>query len=307
MNPDTDDIDPPLRAIRAFEAFAEHGSIADAAAQLNITPSAVSHQLHLLENYIQIPLTTRKGRALCLTDEGRDYYRSIHTAFTVLRSATRQAKERAALTQVTVGVTGLLGGGWLLPRLGRFMQAHPDIGINMVYAMHGSYPSDSADLSIRFGAGRWPGHRVTRLLSGAVVPVCTPAFARQHGPFRHPRDLAQVPLVHDGDRARWAAWLTQAGVRPERLTGPLLEDAQLTLAAVAANLGAGLLRQALIECELASGRLVQIFDQKLDVGLDYYLCVRQEDPPSDAATRLAKWILAESGHPGCASSPGMPL
>ncbi len=294
MISERDTPEPPLRAIRAFEAFAQHGSIADAAAELNITPSAVSHQLHLLESYIQTPLTMRKGRSLCLTDEGRDYYRSIHTAFTVLRSATRQAQERATLTQVTVGVTGLLGTGWLLPRLGRFMREHPDIGINVVYAMHGTYPSDSADLSIRFGAGRWPGCQATRLLAGAVVPVCTPAFADRHGPFKHARDLARAPLVHDGDRARWAAWFAQAGVRPERLNGPLLEDAQLTLGAVLADLGVGLLRLALIEGELAAGRLTQPFEQRLDTGLDYYLCVREEDPPTEAATRLAGWILAES-------------
>ena len=269
MTVESDTPEPPLRAIRAFEAFAQHGTIADAAAELNITPSAISHQLHLLESYIQTPLTTRKGRSLCLTDEGRDYYRSIHTAFTVLRSATRQARERATLTQVTVGVTGLLGTGWLLPRLGRFMRDHPDIGINVVYAMHGTYPSDSADLSIRFGAGRWPGHHATRLLAGAVVPVCTPEFAKRYGPFRHARDLAMAPLVHDGDRARWAAWFAQAGVRPDRLTGPLLEDAQLTLGAVLADIGVGLLRLVLIEGELASGRLTQPFDQSLDTCLLY--------------------------------------
>jgi|SRR5690606_3197626 len=294
MSADYDSQDPPLRAVRAFQAFAEHGSVADAAAQLNITPSAVSHQLHLLESFVQTPLTERKGRVLCLTDEGRDYYRSIRTAFTLIRSATHQVKERAALTQVTVGVTGLLASGWLFPRLGRFMQANPDVGINVVYAMHGNYPSDPADLSIRFGAGRWPGHRATRLLSAAVIPVCTPSFLQRHGPLDHPRDLARMPLVHDGDRARWAAWFVQAGVRPDKLCGPLLEDAQLTLAAVQAGLGVGLLRAALIEGELAAGRLVSLSDRKLDVGLDYYLCVREEVPPSDAATRLANWMLAES-------------
>ncbi|MDF3848856.1 LysR substrate-binding domain-containing protein, partial [Achromobacter denitrificans] len=102
------------------------------------------------------------------------------------------------------------------------------------------------------------------------------------------------PSCTSGARARWAAWFAQAGVRPERLNGPLLEDAQLTLGAVLADLGVGLLRLALIEGELAAGRLTQPFEQRLDTGLDYYLCVREEDPPTEAATRLAEWILAES-------------
>ncbi|MBP0593661.1 LysR family transcriptional regulator [Paraburkholderia sp. LEh10] len=293
MELESNDTEPPLRAIRAFEAFAEHGSIAGAAAELNVTPSAVSHQLHVLETHVQTALTVRKGRALYLTDEGRDYYRSIHSAFTVLRTATRQAQERSMLTQLTIGVTGIFGSNWLLPRIGRFTDAHRDIGISVVYSMHGSYPSDSTDLSIRMGTGRWPGYQATRLLSGVLVPACTPAFARRYGPFRHARDIAQAPLVHDGNRARWAAWFAHAGVRTDRLTGPLLEDGQLTLAAVRAELGFGLMRAKIIERELADGVLVAPLDLTLDIGLDYYLCIRDDVPTGDAVSKLSKWLLSE--------------
>ena len=100
--------DPPLRAVRAFEAFARLGSVTAAAGELDITPSAVSHQLQLLEAFIQTPLTVREGRLLALTDEGRDYYRSISAAFSVLRSATRFVRDRSSLRQITVSLIPLL-------------------------------------------------------------------------------------------------------------------------------------------------------------------------------------------------------
>jgi len=181
--------DPPLRAVRAFEAFARHGSVTAAAAELDITPSAVSHQLQLLETFVQTPLTVREGRMLALTDEGRDYYRSISTAFSVLRSATGFVRDRTSRRQITISLIPLFGMGWFIPRLETFLSANEDVDVTVLYANHRNYRSDAADLSIRFGTGDWPGYTSTRLMSGAVVPVCSAAFRRRHGPFRKPADL----------------------------------------------------------------------------------------------------------------------
>jgi LysR family glycine cleavage system transcriptional activator len=284
--------DPPLRAVRAFEAFARHGSVTAAAAELDITPSAVSHQLQLLETFVQTPLTVREGRMLALTDEGRDYYRSISTAFSVLRSATGFVRDRTSRRQITISLIPLFGMGWFIPRLETFLSANEDVDVTVLYANHRNYRSDAADLSIRFGTGDWPGYTSTRLMSGAVVPVCSAAFRRRHGPFRKPADLAPVPLVHDEDRSTWVNWLQSAGVRHiTRTVGPLLEDGQLTLSATQAGLGAALLRAPLVARELASGELVKLFDQELDDGRHYYLCRRVDADLPDGAQRLAAWLL----------------
>jgi len=280
--------DPPLRAVRAFEAFARHGSVTAAATELDITPSAVSHQLQLLETFVQTPLTARQGRALALTDEGRDYYRSISTAFSVLRSATGFVRDRTSLRQITISLIPLFGIGWFIPRLQTFLSANDDVDINVRYAHHRNYLSDAADLSIRFGTGDWSGYTSTRLLSGAVVPVCSAAFLKRFGPFRRPADLAAVPLVHDEDRSTWANWLQRGGAKQVTRT---FEDGQLTLNAAQAGLGAALLRQPLVERELASGELVKLFDQELDDGRDYYLCRRTDVELPDGAQRLATWLL----------------
>lgn len=98
------DTDPPLRAVRTFEAFARHGGVNAAARELNVSASAISHQLRLLEDFLGLPLTLRQGRNLILTEQGREYYRAIRSAFAVLRSATEHAREQNATRQVTVSL-----------------------------------------------------------------------------------------------------------------------------------------------------------------------------------------------------------
>jgi DNA-binding transcriptional LysR family regulator len=288
--------DPPLRAVRAFEAFARRGSVTSAASELDITPSAVSHQLQILETFVHTPLTVRQGRALVLTDEGRDYYRSISAAFSVLRSATGFVRDRSSRRQITISLIPLFGMGWFIPRLQDFLSANEDVDVTVLYANHRNYRSDAADLSIRFGTGDWVGYTSTRLMSGSLVPVCTARFLRRYGPLRKPADLASVPLVHDEDRSTWANWLQGAGVRhAPRQVGPLFEDGQLTLNATLADLGAALMRAPLIARELASGELKKLFDHELDDGRHYYLCRRTDSELPDGARRLAEWILTSLG------------
>jgi LysR family transcriptional regulator, glycine cleavage system transcriptional activator len=285
--------DPPLRAVRSFEAFARLGSVTGAATELGITPSAVSHQLQLLETFVQTPLTVREGRTLALTDEGRDYYRSISAAFSVLRSATGFVRERSSRRQITISLIPLFGMGWFIPRLQDFLSENEDVDVTVLYANHRNYRSDAADLSIRFGTGDWVGYTSTRLLSGAVVPICSARFLRRYGPFRRPEDLTSVPLVHDEDRSTWVNWLQSAGVRHvARTVGPLFEDGQLTLNAALADLGVALLRAPLVARELASGELKKLFDYELDDGRHYYLCTRTDTELPDGARRLAEWLIA---------------
>jgi len=284
--------DPPLRAVRAFEAFARHGSVTVAARELAITPSAISHQLQLLETFVQTPLTLRQGRNLVLTDEGRDYYRSISAAFSVLRSATGVVRNRTALRQVTISLIPSFGIGWFIPRLRDFLAANEDVDVNVLYAHHRNYLSDAADLSIRFGAGEWTGYSSTRLMSGEMVPACSAEFMKRHGPIESAAALADLPLLHDEDRNTWLNWLNRAGVRHvTRAVGPLFEDGQLTLSATQAGLGVALLRAPLIQRELAAGSLIQLSDETLDDGRDYYLCTRVNSDLPDGARRLADWLL----------------
>jgi len=285
------DSDPPLRAVRTFEAFARHGGVNAAARELDVSPSAVSHQLHLLESFLQQPLTMRQGRNLILTEEGREYYRAIRSAFAVLRSATEHVREKSATRQVTISLIPLFGINLFIPRLAEFLSDNPALDINVTYVNHRSYPSDAADLSIRFGTGHWPGYHSEPLISGAVTPYCSRAFLEQHGPIGTPEDLSKLPLLHDEERGTWSQWFQAADVRHvTALNGLLLEDGQLALTATLTGLGCSLLREPLVASHVASGELVKLFDLDVDDGRQYYLCRRSNSELSTEGINLYEWI-----------------
>lgn len=289
--------DPPLRAARAFEAIARLGSVTLAARELAISPSAVSHQLKVLEDYLQLPLTQRQGRRLILSQQGRDYYRSIRVAFNVLRQATEHLVEQVQTRQVTISLIPLFGMGWFIPRLPAFMRANPQTEINVVYANHRNYLSDASDMSIRFGNGQWSGYQSEMLISGRMVPVCSREFLRLHGHIDTPEQLLQMPLLHDEERITWQQWFIQQGVkRPPRRSGPLFEDGLLTLAGVQAGLGCALMREPLIAPYLESGELVKIFDLPIDDGRDYYLCIRLDGEMTQDGKALQSWLRRAAGN-----------
>ncbi|MCS3430329.1 LysR substrate-binding domain-containing protein [Klebsiella sp. BIGb0407] len=287
--------DPPLRAVRAFEAIARTGSITLAAQELDISPSAVSHQLRMLEDFLQLPLTERHGRGLVLSVQGREYYRSIRTAFSVLRQATEHLVEQVQTRQVTISLIPLFGMGWFIPRLPVFMRANPQIEINVIYANHRNYLSDASDMSIRFGSGQWTGYQTEPLISGKMVPVASREFIRVHGHIDTPEQLLQMPLLHDEERTSWNQWFLQQNVRrPVRRSGPMFEDGLLTLAAVQAGLGCALMREPLITPYLESGELVKLWDLPLDDGRNYHLCIRSDSEMTQDGQLLYNWLRAES-------------
>jgi len=287
--------DPPLRAVRTFEAIARTGSITQAAQELDISPSAVSHQLRILEDFLQLPLTERHGRGLVLSVQGREYYRSIRTAFSVLRQATEHLVEQVQTRQVTISLIPLFGMGWFIPRLPAFMRANPQIEINVVYANHRNYLSDASDMSIRFGSGQWTGYQAEPLISGRMVPVASREFIRVHGHIDTPEQLLQMPLLHDEERTSWNQWFLQQNVRrPVRRSGPMFEDGLLTLAAVQAGLGCALMREPLITPYLESGELIKLWDLPLDDGRHYHLCIRSDSEMTQDGQLLYNWLRAES-------------
>lgn len=284
--------EPPLTAIRAFEAVARLGGATLAARELGVSPSAVSHQLALLDQFMQQPLTRREGRGLSLTDAGREYFRSVRAAFAVLRGATDQLREGTQSAQVQLGVIPLFARVWLFRNIQEFLDQNPDVDLTVSYVHHRNYVSDSADLSVRFGDGRWKGYQAHRILSGAVAPFCSAGFAEQHSAsLRRSAILQDHLLVHDQDRDGWRQWFEayDAGTAPA--AGILVEDGNLALQAVLDGLGIALLRPSLVEVLVDQGQLVRLSAQELDDGRDYYLCHLSQQPLSDAEDRLLRWIV----------------
>lgn len=288
--------DPPLRAVRAFEATARLGTMAAAAEKLDVSPSAISHQLALLEDFLQMPLFRRSGRCVQLTDAGRRYYRSVRSALAVLRDATEELRDGNAPAEIKLSCIPLFATGWLIPRLLEFTAANPDIAVNITYANHQNYYSDPADLSVRFGNGQFAGYDTTKIASGNVTPFCSAKFLENHGPFESPVGLLQCPLIHDEDRSGWERWIEKFADQPLASRGGdlIVEDGQLATSAANAGLGIALLRRGLVETELRTGRLVQLFDCELDDGRHYFLCQRSEVSLSTPERRMSDWILSQA-------------
>src|SRR6202161_4219225 len=206
---------PSVNGLAAFEAAARHLSFTIAASELNVTQTAISHQIRRLEEELGIRLFVRKNRALALTPEARDYLPGIRAAFDDLRLATDRLLRKENDRVLTVSTLASLAAKWLLPRLTAFQEAHPglDVRITTSTALV-DFRDGDVDAAIRYGRGHWPGMRADWLTADELFPVCSPALLTGNKPLRSPQDLADHTLLHtsgiyDDD---WRLWLTAAGL-----------------------------------------------------------------------------------------------
>ncbi|HIP78843.1 MAG TPA: LysR family transcriptional regulator, partial [Kiloniellaceae bacterium] len=170
---------PPLKALRAFEAAARHLSFTQAASELNVTQAAISHQVKLLEEHLGLQLFRRLNRRLVLTEAGQIYLPVLRDAFDRIAAGTSQLFKDDDSGPLTVSVLPSLAAKWLLPRMPRFRDRHPDIDV-MISANNKlvDFADDSVEMAIRYGAGNYPGLQVDLLLSDEVFPVCSPALLK---------------------------------------------------------------------------------------------------------------------------------
>jgi LysR family glycine cleavage system transcriptional activator len=290
---------PPLNSIRAFEAAARHLSFTLAAEELNVTQSAVSHQIKGLEERLGTRLFRRLNRKLLLTDEGQAYLPDVRDALDRLASATERIMAGDASGALNVSVLPSFAARWLVPRLRRFRALHPEIDVRVSATEHlVDFAREHVDLAIRFGNGDYRDLYVEQILHEDIFPVCSPELLDGDHPLREPNDLRHHTLLHDQMDATcpdWRDWLRTAGVTgvdPAR--GPYFNDSSMLLQAAADGQGVALGRSALAAGEIAAGRLVRPFDLKFTRDKAYYfVCpINGEDRPKVAAFR--HWLMDEA-------------
>ncbi|MGQ0677880.1 MAG: transcriptional regulator GcvA [Rhodospirillales bacterium] len=287
---------PPLNALRAFEASARHLSFTRAAAELNVTQAAVSHQIKALEARLGIPLFKRLNRALLLTDAGQAYVPAVREAFEGIMRATDQLLRRDRGGVLTVSVLPSFAAKWLVPRLGRFREAHPEIDVRISTDHHiTDFAREDVDMAVRYGQGDYPGLHTVRLMTEDVFPVCSPALLKGRHPLLQPGDLRHHTLLHDDFRVDWRIWLLAAGVKdmdPDR--GPAFTDSSMVVQAAVEGQGVALARSVLAASDLAAGRLVRPFDVSMPARWAYYaVCpLATRDNPKIKAFR--DWLMAEA-------------
>ena len=287
---------PPLNAVRAFEAAARHLSFTKAAKELHVTQAAISHQVKALEAYLGLKLFRRLNRALVLTEEGQTYLPPVKRIFDHLYDATRRLTENEARGKLTVSVIPSLAARWLVPRLGRFREAQPDIDVRVAPSGHlVDFAREDVDLGIRYGRGRYPGLRVERLMTEDILPVCSPALLEGSRPLKRPSDLRHHTLLHDEGHAEWRTWLLAAGVDDVDATrGTVFTDSGMLIQAAAAGQGVALARGALAADDLASGRLVRPFDFNLPAEFAYYIVCPEATADQPKVVAFREWLLQES-------------
>ena len=288
---------PSLNGLRAFEAAARHLSFTQAASELNVTQTAISHQIKRLEEELGIRLFVRQNRALTLTPQAQDYLPGIRAAFNDLRLATDRLLRKDDDHVLTVSTLASLAAKWLLPRLSAFQEAHPGIDVRITTSANlVDFQRDDVDVAIRYGRGQWAGLRADWLMADELFPVCSPELLKGGKPLKCPEDLRDHVLLHttNFNSDDWRLWLTAAGLPADfsRQPGVTFDLVFMTVQAAIDGLGVAMGRSAYVEDDIAKGRLVVPFKITLPTDAGFYLVspAGRSDPPKLSAFR--QWLIA---------------
>jgi LysR family glycine cleavage system transcriptional activator len=287
---------PPLNALRAFEASARLTSVQQAARELNVTPSAVSQQVHNLERWVGFPLLERGSRKLQPTAQGRAYQGALASAFEQIAEATASLSAGRASQSICITCTPGFTVQWLVPRLQNFQDKHPEIDVRIDASTRlVDLRAEDVDLGVRHGLGRYPGLVAEKLLDDDLIPAASPDLLTGRKRVRVPNDLTKHALLHIETRDDWRMWLQAQGVDIDWRRGPLLVDTAIGIQAAVAGKGIILARRSLIADELGSSRLVAPLAQSLNTGTAYFLVYPPERMSSAPIRAFRNWLLKEAG------------
>lgn len=251
---------PPVHALSAFEAAARHGSFALAAEELCITPSALSHRIRLLEEFVGERLFLRDGRAVSLSEFGRRYLDVVKAALRTLADFPLPHRTAPAQPRIKVTVTPTFARCLLVPRLSEFAALHPEIVLELFLSvpLYDLSLSES-DVEIRFGAGKYFDTVTEKLFEEPTFAVASPAYLAKTGGLDTPADLKKATLLRSALEP-WQPWFEVAGLDwPEPSNGLRLDDLGLLLEAVRHGHGVGLTRKHFVQDLLVSGEIVHLF------------------------------------------------
>lgn len=288
---------PPLTALRSFEAAARHCSFRDAAEELHVSHSAISHQIKQLESYLLVELFIRKPRAVELTKSGQAYYPVLREAFDRIAEGTELLMTPRSSGILTVQLYSTFAIRWLIPRLPNFSKANPDIQVRLNTSQTDvDFEQDDVDLCVMIGSQSSSKLHYDHLFSSAMFPVGSPALLSGKTPIRSVADLGRHTILQVyPSRKDWYVWLNGAGVEgvdPE--TGLQFDSYDLALSTATQGMGVALGMQPYISRDLKAGLLVELFPgQRVMADGEWYLVCRRERVDSSKIVAFREWILAE--------------
>ncbi len=247
----------PIKAIRVFHTVARSGSVSKAAEELSVTPSAVSQQVQALEVQLGISLLNKMGRRVVLTEAGQRYFSMITDEIERISDATNAIRGHRTITTLTIRATPTLSNKWLLPRLGAFLDANPELEVRLDATNEPTdFNSELVDIEIRHGDGRWPGLFVEGLAEESFWPVCTPTYATKGS--LSPKDVTSYRLIHSvKSQAQWVPWFAKAGVSHDfRWKRVMFDRSHMAIDAASDGMGIALESNLMMWRELTEGRLI---------------------------------------------------
>jgi DNA-binding transcriptional LysR family regulator len=289
---------PPLNTLRLFEAAARLESFKLAADEVHITPSAVSHAMQTLEDWLGAELFSRGPRGLSLTDAGRSYAPEVRRALSILAEATLRLPGRRATGTLSVSVAPAFANRWLIPRLSRFAERHPDIRVTIDTARRQvDFLTDRVDLAIRMSTAPRSGESWTELIPEAFVPVCSPQLRDKIASQDVMEVLRRAPLIHlTAASEDWDAWFRANGldaIESERAI--CVDTIQLAVEAAVQGLGVAIGRKPLVDHYIESGQLVEIAGPAVPVATRYWLVGTHLSFERPDVKLFRSWILEELG------------
>ncbi len=290
---------PPIAALRALEAAARHLNFTKAADELNVTQSAISHQVRHLEDLWGLKLFDRRAGRLALTRNGQALAPVVRSFMGKMTTTLDMLLSEALRDPLRVDMLESFAVRWLVPRLGHFHEQHPDIDVWISTSDElVDFKVDNVDAAIRLGHGHYTGLHLTLLLREHLFPVCSPRLLKQIGKPSTPRDLLDYPLLlrrQDPRHPSWEYWFQLADVGDVMLTeGTRFPDTNMALQAAIDGQGVAMARSAHVGDDLVAGRLVKLFNVECPSTMAYYFVCPEgrESLPKIAAFR--KWLCQEA-------------
>lgn len=305
---------PGTRALRTFEAAARLLNFTRAAAEVGLTPAAVSYQVKEIEDQLDLVLFTRTSRSIQLTPAGSVLYEAATDALATLQRAVAKARRlNRPGGQLKVSLGARFATHWLLPRLAQWRAANP--GLELTFDISDAvrdFDADDVDVAIRFGAGTYPGAIAHRLFHTEVVPVCSPALLQAGLPLSSPRDLAKHTLCFVDCKPggivwpNWPMWMAAAGIDDfDDSRSVAFSESSHVVQAVLDGGAVGLVEWELVERDVRAGRLARLFDVGVRVAPEfaYHLVYPQGSDADPRVAALRDWMLENVRDHDAATAP----
>ncbi|MFT5502584.1 MAG: LysR family glycine cleavage system transcriptional activator [Gammaproteobacteria bacterium] len=295
---------PPLNSLRAFESAGRLLSFSKAAAELNVTPGAISQQIRALEDFLGTLLFKRRNRLIVLTDEGQLCLPLVGAGFSNFVEAVEAVRKHRSDEPLTITSAPSFISKWLIPRLDKFKSCYPDIDVRIDASSRlVDFVHENIDVGIRFGTGDFPDLESIHLFSYDLIPVCSPKLIRKGKELCDISDMQHYTLLHnecdesDPGRPNWSMWLATAGITGiDTSRGIYFKQIDMLLKAAIEGQGIGLVGGVLAANDIAAGRLVQPFETRLPVRLSYHFVTSKQKALNAKVIAFREWIFEESAY-----------